>query len=258
MVIERMLLAGSWVERPEWSIITDPEPGEDVGRVPVAAAADVDLAVQAAPTGDANGPFRLTNASPFSPRPPIYSPSARKRPPRSLLGKESRRFREARSEVSRCVNTLRLSSIEAAKLGAQPVDFHQVQAGESFVGYATREPIGVIAAITPFNDPLNLVAHKVGPSLAGGNAVIVKPDSFTPLSALLLASILVESGVPDGYMQVLTGPGSVIGAALASHPGIRMGLVHGRCRRWPPDPAEGRNQVPGDGTWCQQRRHRDG
>ena len=221
MVIERMLLAGSWVERPEWSTVTDPESGDEIGRVPVAAAVDVDVAVEAAQQAMQRGFPSYQRIAALSTAADLLA--ERDEEAATLIAREGiKTIREARSEVNRCVNTLRLSSIEAAKLGARPIDFDQVQAGEPFVGYATREPIGVIAAITPFNDPLNLVAHKVGPALAGGNAVIVKPDSSTPLSALLLVSILEESGVPNGYVQVLPGPGSVIGAALASHPGIRM------------------------------------
>lgn len=90
------------------------------------------------------------------------------------------------------------------------------------MGFVLREPLGVVVAITPFNDPLNLVAHKVGPALAAGNAVIVKPDSKTPLSALFLASLLDEAGVPAGYLQVLTGPGEVLGTRLVEHPDVRM------------------------------------
>jgi glyceraldehyde-3-phosphate dehydrogenase (NADP+) len=85
-----------------------------------------------------------------------------------------------------------------------------------------RAPLGVIGAITPFNDPLNLVAHKIGPALAAGNAVILKPDSNTPLSGLLLAELLMNAGLPAGWLQVLTGRGSVIGDAIVTNPEVKM------------------------------------
>src|SRR5699024_12623794 len=75
-------------------------------------------------------------------------------------------------------------------------------------------PIGIIAAITPFNDPLNLVAHKIGPAIASGNAIIVKPATLTPVSALLLAEAFVEAGLPDKILSVITGSGSEIGDTL--------------------------------------------
>src|SRR5699024_12672826 len=83
-------------------------------------------------------------------------------------------------------------------------------------------PIGIIAAITPFNDPLNLVAHKIGPAIASGNAIIVKPTTLTPGSALLLAEAFVEAGLPDKILSVITGSGSEIDDTLITHPSINM------------------------------------
>jgi glyceraldehyde-3-phosphate dehydrogenase (NADP+) len=93
---------------------------------------------------------------------------------------------------------------------------------EGRLGYFSREPIGIIGAITPFNDPLNLVAHKVGPALASGNAIIVKPDSKTPLSALLLAQAIDDAGLPPGILQVITGNGHEVGDVLVTDPRVRM------------------------------------
>lgn len=216
-----MLLAGSWVGTPNTSSVTDPETGQEIARVPVADVEHVELAVRAATAA-------LGRAFPVHDRIDVLEEAADMLERRSeeaarLIATEGiKTIREARGEVARCVNTLRLSAWEASRLGSVPVTFDQTERGRPYFGFTTRVPVGVIAAITPFNDPMNLVAHKVGPALAGGNAVIVKPDSYTPLSALLLASILVEAGVPDGYLQVLTGPGSVVGAALAEHGGVRM------------------------------------
>jgi glyceraldehyde-3-phosphate dehydrogenase (NADP+) len=93
---------------------------------------------------------------------------------------------------------------------------------ENRMGYFMREPIGIVGAITPFNDPLNLVAHKVGPALAAGNAIIVKPDSKTPLSALKLAQAIHQAGIPAGILQVISGPGREIGDILVTDPRVRM------------------------------------
>lgn len=105
----------------------------------------------------------------------------------------------------------------------ETIAFDQRPGSENRLGYFVRVPIGVVGAITPFNDPLNLVAHKVGPALAAGNAIIVKPDSKTPLSALKLAEAILSSGLlPRGVLQVITGRGSEIGDALVRDPRVRM------------------------------------
>ena len=131
-------------------------------------------------------------------------------------------IREARREVFRCIQTFRLSAEEAHRLNGQTINFDQRPGSENRTGYFFREAVGVIVAITPFNDPLNLVAHKVAPALAAGNVVILKPDSSTPLSALLLARTLADAGLPERFLQVLVGYGSEIGAPLISDPRVRM------------------------------------
>jgi glyceraldehyde-3-phosphate dehydrogenase (NADP+) len=131
-------------------------------------------------------------------------------------------IREARKEVTRCIETIRISAEETRRLNGETISFDQMPGSENRLGYYSREPIGIIGAITPFNDPLNLVAHKVGPGLAGGNAVIVKPDTKTPLSALWLARAIHDAGIPPGILQVITGPGSEIGDLLVTDPRVRM------------------------------------
>lgn len=131
-------------------------------------------------------------------------------------------IREARKEVGRCVETLRISAEEARRVGGETIPFDQRPGSEGRVGYWRRDPVGVIGAITPFNDPLNLVAHKVGPSVAGGNAIIVKPHRQTPLSALRLAAAIVDAGLPAGALQVVTGRGAEVGDVLVRDPRVRM------------------------------------
>jgi succinate-semialdehyde dehydrogenase/glutarate-semialdehyde dehydrogenase len=122
---------------------------------------------------------------------------------------------DASGEVRRCAETLRLSAEEARRLGGDviPLEGAPNQAGR--IGFTLRVPLGVVAAITPFNSPLNTVAHKVAPALAAGNAVILKPSSATPFTALLLADVLMEAGVPRGFLSVLPGSTPVANALLA-------------------------------------------
>lgn len=120
---------------------------------------------------------------------------------------------EARQEVDRAVQTLRLSASAIDHHVGESLNLNADKRGAGRSGYYTRSPLGVVAAITPFNDPLNLVAHKVGPALAAGNAVVVKPAEQTPFSALLLARLLHESGAPAGILSVIPG-GAETGRAL--------------------------------------------
>ncbi|MFD8542596.1 aldehyde dehydrogenase family protein [Streptomyces sp. NPDC059649] len=128
---------------------------------------------------------------------------------------------QARKEVSRAINTLALSAAEVRRNAGEVIPFDSYEGSEKRQGWFTREPLGIIAAITPFNDPLNLVAHKLGPAIAGGNAVILKPSALTPLSALRLVDTLVEAGLPEEIVTVVNG-GADIGAAIVSAPDVRM------------------------------------
>jgi glyceraldehyde-3-phosphate dehydrogenase (NADP+) len=141
---------------------------------------------------------------------------------RTIAQEGIKTIREARIEVTRCVETIRISAEEARRLDGETISFDQMPGSENRFGYYIREPIGIIGAITPFNDPLNLVAHKVGPAIAGGNAIIVKPDSKTPLSALNLAKAIHEAGAPAGVLQVITGPGREVGDVLVTDSRVRM------------------------------------
>lgn len=128
----------------------------------------------------------------------------------------------ARKEVRRCVNTLNLSAEEATRLTGETIKFDSFSGGENRIGYYEQVPLGVIVAITPFNDPLNLAAHKLGPALAAGNAVILKPSQQAPLSALKLVEVLIESGLAPGQVNVLTGYARDFGKALVSHRDVAM------------------------------------
>jgi len=131
-------------------------------------------------------------------------------------------IREARKEVSRCIETLRISAEEARRLGGETIAFDQMPGSENRFGYFKRLPVGVVVAITPYNDPLNLVAHKIGPAIAAGNAVILKPHSSTPLCARKLVELFDATELPAGVLQLITGSGAIIGDQLVSDPRVRM------------------------------------
>ncbi|AUT66760.1 aldehyde dehydrogenase [Paraburkholderia terrae] len=138
-----------------------------------------------------------------------------------IVAEAGKTMRQAKKEVSRCVNTLKLSADEARRNGGEVIPFDAYAGSENRQGWFTREPLGIIVAITPYNDPLNLVAHKLGPAIAGGNSVILKPSELTPLSAIKLVDYLLMAGLPTEVVTLATGSGA-LGQALVSSRDVRM------------------------------------
>ncbi|WP_131114651.1 aldehyde dehydrogenase family protein [Lichenihabitans psoromatis] len=138
-----------------------------------------------------------------------------------IVAEAGKPLKQARREVARCINTLGLSAEEARRNAGEVIPFDAFAGSERRQGWFSREPLGVIAAITPYNDPLNLVAHKVGPALAGGNSIILKPSERTPLSALRLLATLKAAGLPEDVLCVAVGDGA-LGQAIVSSRSVRM------------------------------------
>jgi acyl-CoA reductase-like NAD-dependent aldehyde dehydrogenase len=138
-----------------------------------------------------------------------------------IVAEAGKTIRQAQMEVLRCVNTLKLSAVEALRNVGEVLAFDAYDGSAARRGWFTREPLGIIVAITPYNDPLNLVAHKLGPAIAGGNAVILKPSEYTPLSAIKLVNYLMAAGLPSEVVTVATG-GAALGEALVSSREVRM------------------------------------
>jgi len=218
-----MLLDGEWLDRPERFEIRDPQDGALVDTVPLASEDDMRAAIDAAVVG-----ARRARAMPIHERMAILQRAADiieddlEDYAVTIAREGIKTIREARKEAGRAVHTMRLSAEECRRVGGETIAFDQYPGGDNRVGYWVPEPLGIVAAITPYNDPLNLVAHKVGPGLAAGNAVIAKPDSKTPLSALKLARAIHDAGMPAGILQCITGPGKVIGQLLVTDSRVRM------------------------------------
>jgi glyceraldehyde-3-phosphate dehydrogenase (NADP+) len=219
----KMLIAGKWVDRDKKIDVCKPYDGAVIDTVPAATAEDVDAAVAAAVKG-----FEEYKRYPSHQRIEILFKAAelmrdrQEEFARTIATEGSKTIREARGEVRRCINTITISAEEARRICGETLPFDSFPNGVNKKGFYYRFPIGVIAAITPFNDPLNLVAHKLGPAFAAGNAVVLKPATVTPLSALKLAEVLLEAGLPPMALQVITGPGDVIGDPLVADERIRM------------------------------------
>lgn len=218
-----MLLNGRWVDRPQKLEVRNPQDNCLIDTVPLAGRDDMATAITAAAAA-----FEAARTMPVHARIAVLQAAAdtirdqHEDFARIIAQEGIKTIREARKEVTRCIETIRISAEEARRLNGETIAFDQMPGSDNRMGYFVREPIGIIGAITPFNDPLNLVAHKVGPALAAGNAVIVKPDSKTPLSALKLGRALHDAGLPPGLLQVITGHGSEIGDLLVTSPDVRM------------------------------------
>ncbi len=128
----------------------------------------------------------------------------------------------SKAEVARTIETYKFAAEEAKRIHGETIPFDAAVGGVGRIGYTVREPIGVIGAITPFNFPMNLVAHKVGPAIASGNTIVLKPASQTPLSALFIAELFSDAGLPAGALNVVTGPGGTVGEAIVEDERVNM------------------------------------
>lgn len=120
-------------------------------------------------------------------------------------------------EVDRTVQTYKFAAEEAKRIYGETLPLDAAPGADGRIAYTIRKPIGVIGAITPFNFPLNLVAHKVGPAIAAGNTVVLKPADQTPLSSYALVELFEEAGLPKGALNIVSGPGSTVGEAIVTN-----------------------------------------
>ncbi|GLX68655.1 aldehyde dehydrogenase family protein [Paenibacillus glycanilyticus] len=131
-------------------------------------------------------------------------------------------LKAAYGEVDRTIQTYQFAAEEAKRIHGETIPLDAAPGGEGRFGYTVREPIGVVGAITPFNFPLNLVAHKLGPAIASGNTIVLKPAPQTPLTAYFIAELLQQAGLPDGALNVITGDGKLLGEAIVQDPRVNM------------------------------------
>src|SRR5438128_3740048 len=200
--------------------VRSPYNGEVVGRAPKSGAEDARRAIDAAARA-------LESPLPAHERAAILDRTAdllRERHEdmaQTICAEAGKPIRTARIEASRAVSTYTFAAVEARKLAGDVVPMGASEAGHGKIAFTLRRPIGVIGAISPFNFPCNLVAHKLAPALAAGCPVVLKPASQTPLSALLLAELEEEAGLPAGWLSVLVGPSAEIGDVLVDDERVR-------------------------------------
>ena len=218
----KMYLAGQWVERSKRLEVRHPYDGSVVDTVPAASPADAAAGVASAVRGAAV----MASLPGFERHRILYRAAAIlesrvEELARTITLEEGKILAEARTEASRSPEILRLSAEEAKRLHGEVIPLDGAAGGAGKLGFTLRVPCGVVVAITPFNYPSLLVLHKIGPALAAGNAVILKPATVTPLTALRLTEALLEAGLPAEAIQCVTGPGAELGEALCSDPRVR-------------------------------------
>ena len=222
---KEMLIGGQWTHAATGrdENVVSPFDHSVLGSVPVAGVDDATAALDAAERG-----ARIWRETPAHERMRVLRRAADladERAPeiaRVISAESGKTITEATGEASRSGEIIRLAAFEGTQLYGEslPLDANP-GTGQDKVGFTLRQPCGVVVAIAPFNYPSLLVLHKLGPALAAGNAVVLKPARTTPLTALMLAQCLVDAGLPEGVLSVLPGPGGELGDALVTDQRVR-------------------------------------
>lgn len=216
-----MLIDGAWMQAAERLVVTDKYRGTPFATVPASSRVDVDRAVAAAVRA-----FAETRRMPAHRRSEIVRRAAegiaarREEFARTIAVEAGKALKYARIEVDRAISTFTFAAEEAKRIHGETVPLDATPAGEGAVGYYVRVPVGPVAAISPFNFPLNLVAHKVAPALAAANTVVLKPATYTPVTAVLLGEVLLDAGVLPGAFNLVFGGGSTVGDWLVTDPRV--------------------------------------
>jgi len=219
-VERRLMIGGEWVETGDWIEVRSPYSGEVVGRVAKGGAAEARRAVDAAEAA-MREPLAAHRRAEVLVRVAAALGRRHDEVARLISDEAGKPMKAARLEARRAMSTYTFAAVEARKLAGEMVPMDASQAGEGKLAFTVRLPVGVVGAISPFNFPLNLVAHKLAPALAAGCAVVLKPASQTPLSALLLAELEDEAGLPAGWVNVVAGGSSDVGDVLVEDERVR-------------------------------------
>jgi acyl-CoA reductase-like NAD-dependent aldehyde dehydrogenase len=217
----KLLVAGEWIETGDWLEVRSPYSGDVVGRVAKGGAAETRRAIGAAEEA-MRSPLPAHKRAEILVRVAGALGRRHDEVAQTICDESGKPMKAARVEAKRAMSTFTMAAVEARKLAGEMVPMDASQAGEGKLAFTLRTPIGVVGAISPFNFPLNLVAHKLAPALAAGCAVVLKPASATPLSALLLAELMVECDLPPGWVNVVVGSSSQIGDVLIEDERVKL------------------------------------
>jgi acyl-CoA reductase-like NAD-dependent aldehyde dehydrogenase len=216
-------IGGKEVTTSEWIEVRAPYDGALLGRVPACGAREVDDAVRAAKAALDTGPLPAWKRAEILDHAAQLLAERTEDLARVIAAESAKPIKTARVEAQRAISTFTFAAVAARTLSGDMVPMDASAAGEGKLAFTLRVPIGVVGAISPFNFPLNLVAHKLAPAIAAGCPVVLKPASQTPLSAITLARLLLdECGLPAGLLNVVTGGGGTVGNAIVDHPDIAL------------------------------------
>jgi acyl-CoA reductase-like NAD-dependent aldehyde dehydrogenase len=217
----KLLLDGEWIDTGEWQDVDSPYSGETVARVARAGPEHARTALDAAERA-MSSPLPAHERASILDRVAALLKKRHDEVAQTICAEAGKPMKAARVEAERAVSTFTMAAVEARRLAGEVVPMDASAAGVGKVAYTMRVPIGIVGAITPFNFPLNLVAHKVAPALAAGCAVVLKPAGHTPLSALLLGELETEAGLPPGWLNVLVGPSAEIGDVIVEDERVKL------------------------------------
>lgn len=213
----KLLIDGQWVNSGPMMEVKNKYDGKVVGILPTASKENVDAAIDAAERAeDAMADMPAYKRAEILLKTAALLRERADDMAKTIAAEAGKALKFARAEVDRAISTFTIASEDAKRLHGETIPLDAVPAGEGYVGFWTRRPVGVIAAISPFNFPLNLVAHKVAPALASGNTIVLKPASTTPLAAVKLCQILQEAGLPAGAINLVVGSGGTVGEWLVT------------------------------------------
>ncbi|MEG0448795.1 MAG: aldehyde dehydrogenase family protein [Lysinibacillus sp.] len=218
----KLWINGQWADAQNTYELKSPYNGEIIARVAKGSTQDVERAIEGAQ--EAFQTFKKTTA--YERAEILYKVvtlmRARKKEFAEILAQEAGKpLTAGLTEIDRTIATYQFAAEGAKQAMGETVPMDAAPGAGAYIGWTKREPLGVICAITPFNFPFNLVAHKLGPAFAVGNAVVLKPATQTPLSALVMAEIFREAGLPDGALQIVTGSGGELSDTLVTHPFVK-------------------------------------
>ncbi|AYC28573.1 aldehyde dehydrogenase family protein [Paenisporosarcina cavernae] len=218
----KLWINGKWMDTQETIDLKAPYDGKLIARIAKGTADDVTKAIEGA--DDAFHSFKKWTAHERAEM--LYQVVAimkkRKQELAEIMAKEAGKpIKTSLAEMDRTISTYLFAAEEAKQIHGETIPMDAAPGGKDRIGWTKKEPIGVVAAITPFNFPFNLVAHKLGPAFAVGNTVVLKPASQTPVSSLVLAEIFQEAGLPAGALQIVTGGGKELSDALVTHPKVK-------------------------------------
>ncbi len=218
----KLWINGEWVSTAESYELTAPYNGEHISNIAKATVNDVERSIE----GAHQAFLQFKSSTAYERAEILYRVAElmkeRKQDLAEIAAREAGKpITAALTEIDRTITTYQFAAEAAKGLSGETLPMDAAPGGKDRIGWTKRVPLGVISAITPFNFPFNLVAHKLGPAFAVGNAVVLKPAGQTPLSSLVMAGIFKDAGLPDGMLQIVTGSGSELSDTLVTHPLVK-------------------------------------